>query len=173
MPFVLMTAAASGVARDLIRALAASGCLAAALTPAVFTNQLCNSPGRTPTICTPLTDSSVGMPAIASGGRSPARQRKWRIGVPASATPGHPLRPPYGLFGRGGSTALSQCALHQEASTPRTHHCCTHEYSRVTGADRVAAHWQNSPPPAPTASANRVFIQLRGALAATFPDSPR
>jgi len=36
MPFALMTAAASGVARYLIRALAASGSLAAALTPAVF-----------------------------------------------------------------------------------------------------------------------------------------
>ena len=71
MPFALMTAAASGVVRCLIRALAASGCLAVALTPAVLTNQLCSSAGRGPTNCTPLADRSEGVAPIASS-TSPA-----------------------------------------------------------------------------------------------------
>src|SRR5262249_56844796 len=61
MPFALMTAAASGVVRCLIRALAASGCLAVVLTPAVLTNQSWSSAGSRPTSCTPLADTSEGV----------------------------------------------------------------------------------------------------------------
>ena len=66
MPLALITAAASGVVRCLIKALAASGCLAAVLTPAVFTNQFCSSAGSEPTSRTPLADINEGAFPIAS-----------------------------------------------------------------------------------------------------------
>ena len=56
MPFALNAAAAVRVVRCLIRASAASGCLAAALMPAVFTNQFCNSAGNKPASSTPGTE---------------------------------------------------------------------------------------------------------------------